>query len=172
MKGTGIVMNQLYAEAGVKRKDTAASMGLKVLMIIGVIIAVFFLVAGSFWSYIGVVIIVGVFFLFPRLNVEYEYVFVDGQIDFDKITGKTKRKTLLRIDIDQIEIMAPIGSHALDNFNNIRTEVRNYSSLSKESKTFVIIANADNRKLRIIFEPSEKMLTMIKQKSPRKITTY
>jgi hypothetical protein len=165
-------MNQQYAEAGVKRKDTAASMGLRVLMIAGIFISLFLLVRGQLWSYVGAVIIILVFIFYPRLSVEYEYIFIDGQLDFDKITGKSRRKTMLRIDFDQVEIMAPYKSSALDSYKNIQLEKKDFSSLDKASKPYVIIASAGNKKMKIIFEPNEKMLALIKQKNSRKVTTY
>lgn len=165
-------MNQQYAEAGVKRKDTAATMGIRVLMFFGVILGILFILAGSLWSYLGMAMVIAVFFLYPKLNVEYEYVFVDGQIDFDRITGKARRKTMLRIDFDQVEIMAPFNSPALDSYNNMQLEKKNFSSLNNDSKPYVIIANVENKKTRITFEPNEKMLTVIKQKNGRKLVTY
>ena len=120
----------------------------------------------------GIGILIAIFFLFPSLDIEYEYVFVDGQIDFDRITGKSRRKTILRIDFDQVEIMAPLNSPVLDSYNHMQLEKKDFSSLSKDSKPYVIIANVDNKKMKIMFEPSEKMLAMIKQKSPRKISNY
>lgn len=165
-------MNQLYAEAGVKRKDTTATMGLRLLMIIGMVIGFFTLFLGQILGIAGAVLLVAMFFLYPRLNVEYEYVFVDGQLDFDRISGKAKRKNMLRIDFDQVELMAPISSHALDAYTYVKCEEKNFSSCEKDSKPYVIIANVDGKKLRILFEPSEKMLSMIKQKSPRKVETY
>lgn len=172
MKGTVIRMNELYAEAGVKRKDTTVTMGLRGLMIVGVLIGLSLMVAGQLFSYIGVAIIIAVFFFYPKLSVEYEYVFVDGQIDFDRIAGKSKRKTLLRIDLDQVEIIAPINSPTLDGYTHIQLEKKDFSSLRKDRSPYVIVANADNKKLKILFEPSEKMLTMIKKKSPRKLAAY
>lgn len=165
-------MNQLYAEAGVKRKDTAATLGLRVLMFIGIFIGIFLLLLGRLWGYAGVIIIAFVFFFYPKLSVEYEYVFVDGQLDFDRIVGRSKRKTMLRIDFEQAEIMAPVNSHALDSYNHIQLEKKDFSSQAKDSKPYAIIASVDSKKMKILFEPSEKMLNMIKQKNPRKVTTY
>ncbi len=165
-------MNQLYAEAGVKRKDTSKTMVLRSLLILGIVFGVFLLMFGSYLGIIGVILIAAMVFLFPKLNVEYEYVFVDGQIDFDRITAKSRRKTLLRIDLEQVEIMAPEGSHALDSYNHIQLEKKDFSSGDKTVKPYVIIANKEEKKYRISFEPSEKMLEMMKQKSPRKITLY
>lgn len=165
-------MNLLYAEAGVKRKDTMLTMGLKALMIIGVLVGIFFMFIGQLFSIIGLAIIVAVFFLYPKLDIEYEYVYVDGQIDFDRITGKSRRKTMLRVDFEQVEIMAPSNSHSLDSYKNIQMEEKNFTSMDKDNKHYTIVANIDNKKIKILFEPSEKMLDMIKQKSPRKIETY
>ena len=68
--------------------------------------------------------------------------------------------------------MAPYNSHALDSYNNIQLEQKDFSSLSKDSKPYAIIVSKDNKKMKILFEPSEKMLAMIKQKSARKVVTY
>lgn len=168
----GVRMNELYAEAVVKRKDTIATIGLRVLMIVGVLAGLFLILTGNLFSFAGAAILVLVFFFYPRLSVEYEYVFVDGQLDFDKISGKAKRKTMLRIDFEQVEIMAPINSSALDSYKHMQLETKDFSSLNKDSKPYVIIANSEGKKLKILFEPNEKMLTMIKQKSPRKVINY
>lgn len=163
-------MNQMYAEAGVKKKDTMSTMMLRILLILGIVLGVFLLLLGKFYfTFIGIAIGVVMVLLFPRLNVDYEYVFVDGQIDFDRIIGKAKRKTLLRIDMDQVEIIAPSGSHTLDGYTHVQLEARDFSSGDKNSKPYIIIATVENKKYRIAFEPSEKMLSLMKQKSPRKI---
>jgi len=163
-------MNQTYAESGAKRKDTVTTLALRALLIFGMIIGVFLLMLGSFFPIAGVVLIVLMVFIFPKLNVEYEYVFVDGQIDFDRISGKSKRKTILRIDMEQVEIVALKNSHALDSYTHIQCENKDFSSGSKDTIPYVIIANREDKKYRITFEPSEKMLTAMRQKSPRKVS--
>jgi hypothetical protein len=165
-------MNQLYAEAGVKRKETTKSMLLRTLLVMGIVIGVLLILVGSYIGIAGIVLVAVMIFLFPKLNIEYEYVFVDGQIDFDRISGKAKRKTMLRIDLEEVEIIAPEGSHALDNYNNVSLEKKDFSSGDKTVKSYIIIANKEGKKLRIAFEPTEKMLSMIRQKSPRKLSQY
>jgi len=165
-------MNQAYAEAGVKRQETAASMALRVLIILGIILGVFLMMTGGVLSIVGIVLVLVLGFMFPRLNVDYEYIYVDGQLDFDKIIAKAKRKTMLRIDFDQVELMAPANSHALDGYSNAQMEKKDFSSGAKDSKPYVIIVNQNEKKMKILFEPSDKMLELIKQKAPRKVTTY
>jgi len=168
----GVLMNQFYAEAGVKRKDNTKTMGIRALVIFGVIVGVILVMLGSYFSIAGVILAAVMLYIFPRLNVEYEYVFVDGQIDFDRISGKAKRKTMLRIDLEQVEIIAPQGSHALDSYNNIPLVKKDFSSGDKFTKPYIIIVSVKEKKYQIAFEPNEKMITMMKQKSPRKVAQY
>jgi hypothetical protein len=165
-------MNQLYAEAGVKRINDGKILGLRALLVMGVVVGVILMMFGGLFGIAGIVLVVGAVYLFPKLNVEYEYVFVDGQIDFDRITGKAKRKTQLRIDLEQVEIIAPMGSHALDGFTYTQLVNKDFSSGDKNRKPYIIVASVEDKKYRIAFEPSEKMLAMMKQKSPRKIAQY
>lgn len=165
-------MNQFYAEAGVKRKDSPKTLALRVLSIIGMLVGLIVLLTGGFFGIIGAALIVFLAYMFPRLNVEYEYIFVDGQLDFDKIMGKAKRKNMLRIDFDQVEIMAPVNSHALDGYTYVKLEVKDFSSGSKESKPYAIIASLEDKKAKIYFEPSETMISVIRQKNPRKVAQY
>jgi len=164
-------MNQLYAEAGVKKKQDLLTLTYRVLLVLAVFVALYIVtLKGRIFPIISIVMIAGVVFIFTRLNVDYEYVFVDGQIDFDRIIAKSKRKTILRVDMEQMEIVAPSGSHALDGYTHVQLTTQDFSSGNKDRKTYIIIANVKERKCRIVFEPSEKMLDMMKQKSPRKIS--
>lgn len=165
-------MNQFYAEAGVKRKDDAKNLALRALLVVGIIIGVLLMLMGSYFGIGGIVLVVVLIWLFPKLNVEYEYVFVDGQLDFDRITGKSRRKTMLRIDLENVEIIAPQGSHSLDGYSNTQLMNKDFSSNDKNNKPYIIIGNVGDKKYRIAFEPSEKMIMMMKQKSPRKIAQY
>jgi hypothetical protein len=165
-------MNQLYAESDVTRKNTMKTMVLRTLMILGMVVGFFLVFFAGIFSVIGIVLIVAMLFLFPKLNVEYEYVFVDGQLDFDRITGKSRRKTMLRIDFEQVEIMAPMNSHTLDAYQNIQCEKKDYSSGVKSDHVYVIIASHGDKKLKVLFEPDEKMMNIIKQKSPRKVISF
>lgn len=165
-------MNELYAEAGVKRKETIGTFALRFLLIFVAILSFLLASLNSLMLIIGTVIIVLIVFMFPRLNVEYEYVFCDGQLDFDKIMGKAKRKTALKIDFEQVEIMAPFGSHELDQYNQANVVVKDFSSRSKEAKPYVIIFKNADKKLKILFEPNEKMISCIKMKNSRKLVEY
>lgn len=165
-------MNELYAEAGVKRKDTAGTYALRFLLIFAAVVLFFFSLRSQILLFIAAIVIVAIFYFFPRLSIEYEYVFCDGQLDFDKIMGKAKRKTALKIDFEQVEVMALMGSHALDGFNSGNYTVKDFTSKDKNAKPYVIIFRQGEKSLKILFEPNEKMLNCIKMKYPRKLIQY
>lgn len=165
-------MNESYAEAGVKRNKTMMSSLAKYGIIFAGILVFFVgsVYLGSIGSIIGSVVVVGCFYFLPRLNVEYEYIYCDGQLDFDRITGNSKRKNALRIDFEKVEMVAPSNSHVLDSYKNMKLVTKNFTSLDPNAKVYTIICRGERDTMRIFFEPSEKMLACMKQKTPRKIS--
>ncbi len=165
-------MNESYAEAGAKRKETAGTFALRFLLVFVAIIAFLLTFQNSILLIVSAILIVVIIYIFPKLSVEYEYVYCDGQLDFDKIMGNAKRKTALKIDFEQVEIMAPEGSHALDGYTYVKTAVKDFSSRRKEVKPYVIVIRKGETATKILFEPNEKMINSIKLRYPRKIAQY
>ena len=165
-------MNGSYTEASVKRKTGLSAYFAKG----GIIFTVVALFVLGFLMNVQIIMIIGIglgclagFYLFPRLDAEYEYIFCDGQIDFDRISGGESRKTILRIDLDNVEIMAPENSHELDKYRNADLKVRDFSSHMADAKRYCIVSTDETNRVKILFEPSEKMIELAKQKAPRKV---
>lgn len=166
-------MNELYAEAGVKRKENIKTIGIRVLMIFAVLLSLILSSIHFAMLIVAAVVVCAVVFTFPLVKTEYEYIFCDGQLDFDRIMGGQRRKTVLRIDMEQVEIVAPQGSHSLDAYNNrANLKVKDFSSLDPSKKRYIIIVRKGEEVLKILFEPSEKMIGCMKQKGPRKVVEY
>ena len=87
-------MSDLYIELLVKKKKTSTDTLLKALMI-GV--TVIFVLGGILFNPIILIpaIVMGVvdYFKLPALDLEYEYLYVNGELDIDKIMSKQKRKS-------------------------------------------------------------------------------
>ncbi|MDF2472508.1 MAG: hypothetical protein K0R21_290 [Anaerocolumna sp.] len=164
-------MNEIYAEAGVKKEKSASVVTIRLIMLFIVVISVALSFINTIALMVAVIFIALTIYFYPKLNVEYEYIYCDGQLDFDKIMGNSRRKTIVRIDFEQVDIMAPEGSHALDNYNNVKT-VKDFSSGRKDAKRYVIIAKGEADKIRIIFEPNTNMINCIKTKNHRKVNEY
>ena len=163
-----------YCECVVSRKTTLKDNIIKaslltlatVVTLIGFIIPLVFLVAAIGWYLI--------FTFWPRFQVVYEYVFVDGQIDFDRILGGSVRKQCKRIDLDTVTLVAPARSHSLDGYKHLQTKPLDYTSLDpeRENLVYVIVNNADNKSEIIRFEPDETLIAHMKRKAPRKVQEY
>ncbi|MBQ9118700.1 MAG: hypothetical protein IJY09_01430 [Lachnospiraceae bacterium] len=167
-------MDGSYAETSVKKKQSPLNMVIKVAMV--TFTAIMLLIGTSLFGVFAMIfsgiLIVACIIVFPYLKVEYEYVYCDGQLDFDKIYSGNKRKTALRIDFENVEMMAPVNSHSLDSYNHQQVKVADYTSGYPDTKVYAIILRKGELLTKILCEPSEKMLSMIKQKAMRKFSEY
>ncbi|MCM1246201.1 MAG: DUF6106 family protein [Roseburia sp.] len=163
-------MEQLYAESSVKQKTTAKVTVLKTILIIGVIflLGIGFLSGNTLLALLAVVAVIALVWYWPRFQIEWEYVFCDGQIDFDQILGGQKRKTILRIELDDADVIAPMTSSRLDGYRHL--PVRDFSSLSPDAEKYGIAIRLEGKedKTVLVFEPNAKMLRMIHTKFPKK----
>lgn len=161
-------MNEMYAEASVKcvmtAKDYARIAGFVAAILVSLILG---LVVSPFIFVVAIGLITYAICKVGQLKYEYEYVFCDGQLDFDKIMGNAKRKRMMRIDFDTCEVIAIEGSMALDQWNNKKLKEYDFTSHTNEKKPFVVIAHKDKELVRIVFEPNEKMVQCMRDKSRR-----
>ncbi len=174
VKEKEISMNDLYTEASVKKRVTATDTLIKVVVVVALVAMI--LAGFLFNKLITILGVVGIFvayYLLPQLNVMYEYVFCDGQLDFDKIMAGEKRKHMYRLDFDHVLIMAPANSHALDGYkSNPAAKKLDFTSLEKDRKVYCIVESSGDLQTLVYFEPNEKMISYIKQKAPRKVSEY
>lgn len=163
-----------YVEARAKKKVTVKDNLLKVGLIGGtaIFIALGLLTGQLIFTGVGMAFLALSYYFIPRIAVEYEYVYCDGQIDFDKINGGVKRKTLLKVDFDQVVVVAPKSSHALDGYKHSGVTVNDYSSMKPDANIYAMVVKNGEKATVIYFEPSEKMLSIMKNKSARKIVEY
>lgn len=164
-------MSEMYTEILVPRKVTALDIFVKVCLVlltgaaiaVGVIVRPLFLIAAA-------VLLVLDFLLIPRLSVEYEYLYINGELDVDKIFSKNRRKKAASYTMDQVEIIAPVGSDHLAEYNRrpgIRTV--DFSSRQADASVYVMIVSQERQMERVLLEPDEKMLKDLKMKMPRKV---
>lgn len=167
-------MNNLYTEWNVRKKvtmkDTAVKFG--VIAVILAIAAVGVLTMNMIMIVLAVFGGVAAYSFLPRLNVMYEYVFCDGQLDFDKIMGGERRKHVYRLDFEHVLLMAPANSSELQSYRQNGVKVLDFTSLEPDRKVFGIVENKGELQTLVLFEPNEKMISYIKQKAPRKIREY
>lgn len=164
-------MSDLYSEVLVKRQPTMKDKLIKAGLIIftggavaaGLVMPVLWIVA------IGLG--VACYFIFQKTDLEYEYLFVNGELDVDVIMGKAKRKRIKSFDMQAVEIIAPLNSHRVDYYKgNTRMKTFDYSSGVAEHKQYMMIVNDSKEgSCKVILEPGDELADYMKKSAPSKV---
>ena len=86
-------MSDYYTEQLVKQKAKASSMIAKTALIVVTVLSFFLVLLFPMAMIIPVIMVVVDIVLFKRFDLEFEYLYVNGDLDIDKIMAKQKRKT-------------------------------------------------------------------------------
>lgn len=162
-------MGDIFIEQLVKKQTNA---GQKSIVFILSFLAAVLCFAGFFFNFFilfipGILLAVGAFLCYRNSDIEYEYCLVNTQLDFDKIIAKSSRKHLMTVDLKNLEIAAPINSSRLSRINDIKTV--DYSSKDSSVQTFAMVVRTENQAVKIIFNPSNKLMDAIYKLAPRKV---
>lgn len=162
-------MKEFFIEHLVKRRNTMTTTLKKAGLIIATVIVLFFafLFLGAFAMFVAIGLFYLDAFLFGRMNVEFEYIFYNGDIDIDKIMNMQSRKRIFSTNIKEVEIMAPEGAVELRAFQGLK--VLDFSSMEPEHKKYEMVTSYKGEKVRIILEPNEAILDGMKYLAPRKV---
>ena len=164
-------MGDLYSELLVKKDKTAKDSLLKYGLIVLTVLAVF---AGLIITPLALIIAVALgiacYFVIPKTDVEYEYLFINGDFDIDMIMSKTKRKKVKSFKLSEADLAAPLDSHRMDYYKgNQNMKVLDFSSGNPEHKRFGVITRLDGNLCKIILEPDEALAQAMKNSAPSKV---
>ncbi len=150
-----------FSEQLITRQGDKKTAFLKGLVLAGVILVAALLIMLLIWSgfmaaplcLLGVVgaVWLGVY-LMQGLNVEYEYIVTNDDLDIDKISGKRKRKRLISVDLKSVDEFYPYLND---------TELHTDVTVLAEDGTgydmwYVYIETESSGKVAIIFNPDER----------------
>ncbi|MDO5136360.1 MAG: DUF6106 family protein [Eubacteriales bacterium] len=165
-------MSDLYQEHLVKKEQTGGAKAGKYAMI-G--LTALFVAAGLLLTPLALLIalvlgLVTYFVVIPRTDLEYEYLFVNGELDIDKIMAKSKRKRVKSLNIQEADIIAPVTSHRMDYYNsNTKLKVWDLSSGNPQNKRYAIIIRDNGETCKVIVEPDENMAKAMRSSAPSKV---
>jgi len=93
-----------------------------------------------------------VWYLWRYVSVEYEYTILQGEMSFDVIYGKRKRKTLYTAKVRNMETIAPLGGErkSLSDFPGV-TKERFYASKFKNPNTWYAVVKEENGEKTLLF---------------------
>jgi len=165
-------MNDTYVECLVAHKQNPLVPIAKYLLY-ALAVLCFLMSYNNLIFFAGSVIFVLIAYLvIPRLDVEYEYLYLSKEISVDKIMSKEKRKHVMTIDLNKVEIMAVSKSHSLDSYKNRTHEEKNFASGNPDAKTYTLAYEEQGTLILITLEPNEELVGAIKSVFPRKVVEY
>lgn len=161
-------MDDMYVECLVAKKSRPTDIIVKGI-VIG--LTVFFFIIGLMVPVFlipGVLGALAIWLLLPNLSLEFEYLYIAKTLEIDKIMSKAKRKKIIEYDLEKMEIFAENGAYQLDDFKNLQTIEKNYSSREKDRNIWIMIVHAGNEIHRVIMEPDEALINAVRSQYPRK----
>lgn len=106
-----------------------------------------------------------------NFNLEYEYIFTNGELDIDVIKARTTRKRMTSLKCMSIELMASDKNDIYKNDFENGTFSNTFDAVYDASQGriyHVIFSNQGERNL-LSFQPPVKLLAAMKKMNPRNI---
>lgn len=160
-------MSDYYTEQLVKQKTKVTSIMAKAGLILVTVLSVLLGLMFPFGMILPVIMIVLDVILFKRFDLEFEYLYVNGDLDIDKIMSKQKRKRVFETTVRDMEVLAASGSIELQQYQNLKTY--DFSSGVEGAKTYEMVTSYKGQNVKIIFEPNNTILEGMKMLAPRKV---
>lgn len=170
-------MGDTFIECMVKRKTPKKLLIMQAVLILFIVLVFavgLFLFRSKIFFLAGIVVSYLCYRLSDGKDMEFEYVFTNGDLDVAQIINKAKRKEVLSISMQDVEVMAPKGSDKvlrLISNPSIRYVKKDLSSgyNRNQEKVYELVARKGGEAYHILLEPNEKLLEAMKQSAPRNV---
>ena len=160
-------MNDYYTEQLVKKQTDMKDMLVKAVLVAVTIVSFLIVLMFPVGLILPIAMIVLDVFMFRRLNVEYEYLFLNGELDIDKIMNKAKRKKVYSAGVADMEIFAPVDAVELRQYQNARTY--DFSSGNGQAKRYAMVISGSGELKKVIIEPNDTIIEGFYMMAPRKV---
>lgn len=163
-------MNESYKELLVKKEQKLTDKLLRGVCM-GITVIAGILTMGFMNAiFLATAVVFGIltYFVNQWTDVEYEYLYLDREITIDKIMAKTKRKRMVTLQVDKMEILAPAKSHQLDSYQNRQVKVVDYSAGHdvEDQKLYVMYYEGSQK---YVMNLTEDFAKTVKGMAPRKV---
>ncbi|MBQ7915740.1 MAG: hypothetical protein IJ315_03005 [Firmicutes bacterium] len=164
-------MENTFIEHMVRRDDKQSRIIKKVGIIVGLLV-INVLALNFLTMFYSIVIGASAIFLFlfwRRIGQEFEYIYTDGLIDIDVIYGQSSRKRLLSVDAKNFLVIAPADSKTHQREIEAKYDKTIDAGSGKiNEKSYVGIVKVEDKTIKLIFEPNDRIITALKRYIPRK----
>lgn len=165
-------MTENYVELLVKRKSSRMVKSLHfICMMAGmVLLVVGFLYFVALFMLLGAVLLLGSYLIEENVNVEYEYLYLDKSFSVDQIKNRKKRKKIVEYDLTTaLEVLAPAGSHHLDQMKDKVGKVKDYTSGTEDARVYEMIVHVEKELWLVKIEMTDELYEQMFAASPRKV---
>jgi hypothetical protein len=160
-------MNDFYSEHLVKKRTEAKDVLVKIVMIVLTLFCILFHRAIPLGIVVSALLIAADVFIFRMLDIEYEYMYINGEMDIDMVIHKARRKRMCTVSLKDAELVAP--SNCPEMLVHKKVPALDYSSKRPDAETYEILVNASGVRKRIIFEPKQAVVEDMWMRAPRKV---
>ena len=164
----------VFVEYLVKKKNGPRELLLKVLIVLAALLlfvvmmylGMLFPVASMVTTLLAFGALYGGWLLMTNMNVEYEYIVTNGEMDVDKIVARRRRKRLLTVAARSFEKFGPYrhGDHAGEDYAN---RVYVCTSLEDPGCYYAVFNHAKLGRTLLVFSPSDRVLEALKPFIPK-----
>jgi len=122
----------------------------------------------SFLLLFIVAVFYGLYYVISSLNIEFEYIVTNGELDIDKIISRRRRKRLVSVNSKDFEYFAPVNANhkKMMDASDINKKIMAASCLNAPNAYFALY-HKNNEKFCLIIEPTEKMIKEFSLRMPR-----
>lgn len=106
---------------------------------------------------------------FRSYDCEYEYLYLNGELDVDRIISRSSRRRMGTFDFTKLELMAPVGSQRELRLAHKKHKEFDYSSGETKTTKYAAYVMKDQETVRLIFEPKEEMIAAIENVARGKV---
>jgi hypothetical protein len=155
-------MSDVFVEHMVVRRPTAKVLAQKCLLAAALpaVAAPSFMFLGPFMLLPVFGAVWGMTILWHRLDLEFEYIITNGEMDVDKIMGRRSRKRLFTVDCRTFDILAPCKEEYRNEIESqsVTCRIDVSSHPGAPGRWFAVYNAKDGARTLLIFEPNDKML--------------
>lgn len=162
-------MGDVFLEQIVKKKDMMNDILIKcAILFVGLLLlfgsGILFLMSNSTFAPFSILLVAGTiyftWYFISGLNLEFEYIYTNGEIDIDKISAKRKRKRMTTVRISSFEEFEKFD---LEKYRTQKYDVVYNASICvlDDSDYYAVYRDRDGRKCILIFSPNERLLDAI-----------
>lgn len=167
-------MDDVFLEKIVTKRKTGKDYAMVAAALVGsVVLFLLLLQFAAYISFLLPLVLIGIgyglWFLITSINKEYEYIVTNGDLDVDMIIARRKRKRVLSVKAKEFELMAQTGTTEERDAEKGGYKVLDFSAAVGSDKNWFILTNYKQEKVKVIFEPDERMLKNLKRFNPSRI---